>query len=342
MSVIRAFGRKVQAFKEPGAEVRSLVAGRLEEVEALFRENLASPVAIVEEIGLFVSEGEGKRVRPMLHLLCSSLCGYKGAHDVLIATVMEFIHSATLIHDDVIDEALTRRGRESLNHRWGNNVTVLFGDYMFAKAMDMALRARSLNVMERLAEVTLRMTEGEMLQTRLLGRIDLAEEEYLDLVDKKTAALFACCAELAGILAEVDDRRLEALRNYGRKLGLAFQLVDDLLDYTGDAAILGKPAASDLREGKVTLALIDLLSRGTGESAEARELTGKIMSEGRPDMPEISRLNRILQESGSIEKAHIRARGYAEAAARELEIFEDSSAKDALMTLPELLLFRIR
>ena len=339
LNVISAFGRKVRAVKDPAADVRALVADRLEGVEELFRENLASPVGIVQEIGGFVSEGEGKRVRPTLHLLCSSLCKYDGEDDILIATVLEFIHSATLIHDDVIDEARTRRGRDSINERWGNNVTVLFGDYMLAKAMDMALRVGSLAVMERLADVTLRMTEGEMLQTRYVGRIDLTEEEYLDLVERKTAALFACCCELAGILAGVDDERLGALKRYGLQLGLAFQLVDDLLDYTGDAATLGKPAATDLREGKVTLALIGQLEKGSGKT---RELVERIMSAGRQDMPEIAELSSLLRKRGAIAKTHERARMYAEGAARELDIFDDSPSRRALQSLPDLLLFRVR
>lgn len=339
LNVISAFGRKVRAVKDPAADVRSLVADRLEGVEELFSENLASPVGIVREIGSFVSEGEGKRVRPTLHLLCSSLCRYEGKDDILIATVLEFIHSATLIHDDVIDEARTRRGRDSINERWGNNVTVLFGDYMLAKAMEMALRVGSLAVMERLADVTLRMTEGEMLQTRYVGRIDLTEEEYLDLVERKTAALFACCCELAGILAGVDAERAGALRRYGLNLGLAFQLVDDLLDYTGDAATLGKPAATDLREGKVTLALIGQLEQGSGE---ARDLAERIMTEGRPEMPEIARLSALLRKRGAIDKTYDRARMYAEAAAKELKMFEDSPSRRALQSLPDLLLFRVR
>ncbi len=339
LNVISAFGRKVRAVHDPAAEVRALVAGRLEGVEALFSANLASPVGIVREIGDFVSEGEGKRVRPTLHLLCSSLCKYDGEDDVLIATVLEFIHSATLIHDDVIDEARTRRGRESINERWGNSVTVLFGDYMLAKAMEMALRVGSLAVMERLADVTLRMTEGEMLQTRYVGRIDLTEVEYLDLVERKTAALFACCCELAGILAGVGEKRLAALRRYGLQLGLAFQVVDDLLDYTGDAATLGKPAASDLREGKVTLALIGQLEEGSGE---ARDLAERIMAQGRPDMPEISRLSSLLRNSGAIARTYEKARAYAECAARELDIFDDSPSRSALQSLPDLLLFRVR
>ena len=339
LNVISAFGRKVRAVKDPATDVRTLVADRLEGVESLFRENLASPVGIVSEIGGFVSEGEGKRVRPTLHLLCSSLCNYEGKDDILIATVLEFIHSATLIHDDVIDEARTRRGRDSINERWGNNVTVLFGDYMLAKAMEMALRVGSLAVMERLAAVTLRMTEGEMLQTRYVGRIDLTEEEYLDLVERKTAALFACCCELAGILAGVNEKRLAALRRYGLNLGLAFQLVDDLLDYTGDAATLGKPTASDLREGKVTLALIGLLEQ---ESGEARDLAEMIMAEGRPEMPEIAKLGTLLREGGAIAWAYERAKTYAESAAGELVIFDDSPSRRALQSLPDLLLFRVR
>ncbi len=339
LNLSSAFGCNLRAIRDPSAEVRALVEDRLEGVEKLFGESLASPVRIVQEIGGFVVEGEGKRVRPTLHLLCSSLCRYEGKHDVLMAAVLEFIHSATLIHDDVIDEAHTRRGRDSINQRWGNNVTVLFGDYMLAKAMEMALRAGSLAVMERLADVTLRMTEGEMLQTRYVGRIDLTEEEYLDLVERKTAALFACCCELAGILAGVGEERLLALRRYGMQLGLAFQLVDDLLDYTGDAATLGKPAASDLREGKVTLALIRLLREG---SIEARELTEKIMAHGSPDMPEIARLNALLRKRGAIDKTYEQARICAEGAARELEIFEDSRSRRALQSLPDLLLFRVR
>jgi geranylgeranyl pyrophosphate synthase len=185
----------------PQAEIHELIGDKLALVEEQFRDNLASPVAIVEEIGSFVAQSGGKRVRPTAHLLAARLCEYEGPHDVLLATVLEFIHSATLIHDDIIDEAQVRRGRPSVNSNWGNNVTVLFGDYLFAKAMEMALGAGSLEVMRRLADVTLRMTEGEMLQTRYEGRLDLTVPEYLDLIEKKTAALFGACCELGGVLA---------------------------------------------------------------------------------------------------------------------------------------------
>jgi octaprenyl-diphosphate synthase len=321
------------------AEITAFIADDLTRVEALFRENLASPQSIVDEIGVFVAGGGGKRIRPTLHLLCAKMCGYTGPHDILLGTVLEFIHSATLIHDDIIDDASTRRGRSSVNSLWGNSVTVLFGDYLFAKAMRMALQVDSIEVMEKLAEATLRMTEGEMLQTRYVGRLDLSEEEYLGLAERKTAALFACCCELAGMLAGVEEEKCSALRRYGLNLGMAFQLVDDLLDFTGDSKILGKPAASDLREGKVTLALLDLLSSG---SSKAEAMARKVMDDGSGNSPEISQLTVMLQESGAIDRAHQRAQAYAVAANAELRHFSDGPARSALDSLANMLLFRER
>jgi octaprenyl-diphosphate synthase len=332
-------GRVVQGPAIAAAGAAMLVADRLEAVEEAFRENLASPLAIIDEIGQFVAAGGGKRVRPILHLLCARMCGYQGRDDVVLATVLEFIHSATLIHDDIIDEATTRRGRPSANYNWGNNTTVLFGDYLFAKAMSMALTVGSLTVMETLADVTLRMTEGEMLQTRYEGRIDLTEEEYLGLVERKTAALFGACCELGAIIARVDEARRRALRQSGIQLGIAFQLVDDLLDFTGDAKVLGKPAASDLREGKVTLALIDLLATGPGR---AHDLARAIMDARRADLPEIAELGRLLEESGAIERTRQRAHAHAERAIAGLELFEDGPERRALSSVADLLVFRER
>ena len=321
------------------AEVFSLVSDRLNAVEILFRANLQSPVGIVREIGDFVGAGGGKRVRPMLHLLCARLCSYEGPHDILMGTVLEFIHSATLIHDDIIDEATTRRGRSSVNHQWGNTVTVLFGDYLYAKAMEMALDAGSLRIMQTLADVTLRMTEGEMLQTRYAGKIDLTVAEHVDLIERKTAALFGACCEIAGMLAGVGEAKEQALSRYGRNLGMAFQVVDDLLDFTGDPQVLGKPAASDLGEGKVTLPVIDLLSRG---SARGRQLVGRILENGAPANGEIGELRALLQESGALDRARTQAFDYAAAAAAELGLFPDSPARRALATVPDLLVFRDR
>lgn len=321
----------------PGDIVAS-VAPRLAQVERMFRENLTSPVTIVGEIGEFVAQGSGKRVRPTLHLLACDLCGYSGPHDVTLATVLEFIHSATLIHDDVIDDAATRRGRPSVNRRWGNTITVLFGDYLYAKAMELALQAGSLRVMDRLAWITLRMTEGEMLQTRYAGRLDLPMADYLGLIERKTAVLFGGCCELAGLLAEVDEVAEERLRQYGLQMGMAFQIVDDLLDFTGDPEILGKPTASDLREGKVTLPVIDLLE---GNAAGGREIVERIArGDGRPgDGPELIAL---LHGSGAIERAEKRARSHADLALAVLDSFPDGPARRALQGVPELLISRSR
>ncbi len=319
-------------------EIVGLVAPRLIEVESLFHESLASPVAIVDEIGEFVGQSGGKRVRPTLHLLAADLCGYRGPHAVLLATVLEFIHSATLMHDDVIDAAETRRGRPSVNRQWGNTITVLFGDYLYAKAMKLALRAENLRVMDRLAWITLRMTEGEMMQTRLLGRLDVSIDQYMDLIERKTAVLFGGCCQLAGILAGVDAPAEEALREYGTEIGLAFQIVDDILDFTGDPLILGKPTVSDLAEGKATLPIVDLLGRdlprahaivervcaGNGTDADRRELIGR------------------LHESGSLERAQARARHHAERAVNRLDAFPDSPARRALTGVPDLLIARNR
>jgi len=333
-------GRAADLAAQPVAtrdEILGLIAAPLDAVEISFRAQLASPVAIIDEIGGFVADGGGKRVRPTLHLLAARLCDYAGPHDVLLATVLEFIHCATLIHDDIIDGAAMRRGRASVNRRWDNNVTVLFGDYLFAKAMELALRAGSLEIMERLADVTLRMTEGEMIQTRFVGRLDVSVDEYLDLVDKKTAALFACCCELGGVLGAVGPGRLAALAAYGSNLGLAFQLVDDLLDFTGNAERLGKPAASDLREGKATLAVLDLIATG---DVEARRLAEAVIRGGASGAPEIPRLTDLIRDSGALARTQHRAAALAERAAGALAVFDDSPARRAMLALTDLLVNR--
>ncbi len=319
-------------------DIVGLVAPRLLEVERLFHENLASPVAIVDEIGEFVGQGGGKRVRPTLHLLCAELCGYRGTHDVLLATVLEFIHSATLIHDDVIDAAAVRRGRPSVNRGWGNTITVLFGDYLYAKAMELALRAGSLRVMDRLAWITLRMTEGEMIQTRFVGRLDLSIDEYMDLIERKTAVLFGGCCELAGILSGVDETTERALRQYGLHIGTAFQIVDDMLDFTGDTAVLGKPTVCDLREGKATLPVLDLLKTG---STRGRALVSAIAA-GHGEGDASAELIALLHECGALSRAEARARLHAELAVRQLDAFPDGPARRALIGVPDLLIARNR
>ncbi len=206
----------------------------------------------------------------------------------------------------------------------------------------MALQAGSLGIMQRLAEVTLRMTEGEMLQTRYVGRLDLTEDEYLGLVQRKTAELFACCCDLAGMLAGVDAGRAAALRRFGNHLGMAFQLVDDLLDFTGDSRTLGKPAASDLREGKATLAVILLLGSGSAQAAQGRDLARRIILDRAAGAPEIERLTALLHDSGAIDGARRAAEFHASRAVAELERFDDGPVRRALAGLADLVLVRNR
>jgi octaprenyl-diphosphate synthase len=225
-----------------------------------------------------------------------------------------------------------------VNRAWGNTITVLFGDYLYAKAMEMALRAGSLRVMDRLAWITLRMTEGEMIQTRFVGRLDLSIDEYMDLIERKTAVLFGGCCELAGILAGVDGASERALRQYGLHIGLAFQIVDDMLDFTGDPAILGKPTASDLREGKATLPVLDLLHGGP---VRGRTLAAAIAA-GEASDDDGTELIALLHECGALDRAEARARFHAELAIRELQAFPVGPARRALTGVPDLLISRNR
>lgn len=341
MNVPGAAARVERLIRERGtsiAPIHALVGPRMAEVERQYRHHLESPVAIVGELGGFLAIGEGKRLRPMLHLLTASMVGYRGPHDTLLGVVLEYIHSATLVHDDVIDEAQTRRGRPSVNAIWGNNLTVLFGDYLFAKAMELALRADDLEIMRQLADVTLRMTEGEMLQTRFVGRLDVGVPEYLDMVERKTAALFACCCRTAGTLAAVEPDRGQALSDYGRNLGMAFQLIDDLLDFTGDEQRLGKPSGSDLREGKATLAVLDALEQG---DSEVRRLAEQVV-QGVAGEAVFGALRERLDRSGAFARVRARAHRYAQEAAAALDGFDGSPAAAALRALPELLVVRDR
>ena len=221
------------------------------------------------EIGRYVQEGGGKRVRPALLLLASRLSGYRGERAVTLASTVEFIHTASLLHDDIIDEATTRRGRRSVNSRWGNDITVLLGDFLYTKAMAMALSQDNLRILRLLSDVTLRLIEGEILEIERNGNMRVTVEDHVDTIRRKTADLFAACTRIGAILGAVGDPREAALASYGLNLGLCFQMVDDLLDFTAEEKTLGKPVANDLREGKVTLPMIFLLRRGGDAAADA-------------------------------------------------------------------------
>src|SRR3982750_3557170 len=238
----------------------------LEAVEQEFVRHIQSRVALIPEMGRYIQNSGGKRVRPAVLLMAARLGGYTGDRAVLYASVVEFIHTATLVHDDIIDGADLRRGRLAVHSRWGNDITVLLGDYLYIKSMAMALTQDSLEIIRLLCDVTLRMIEGELYQLTKTGDVDISEDQHLYIIRRKTAYLFGGCAQIGGLLGGVSPERERALQECGFNLGIAFQLVDDLLDYTADERALGKPVGGDLREGKVTLPIIYLLQRGGPEA----------------------------------------------------------------------------
>jgi octaprenyl-diphosphate synthase len=315
------------------------VRADLEAVEREFERQVQSKVAVIPEIGKYIQKSGGKRVRPAVLLMSARLCGYTGPRAVLNAAVVEFIHTATLVHDDIIDDAELRRGQKSVHSRWGNDVTVLAGDFLYIKSMAMALTQDTLDVVRLLCDVTLRMIEGEIYQLTKNGVVDLTEDEHFEIIRRKTAYLFAGCAEIGGMLGQAGEARELELREYGFNLGVMFQLVDDLLDFTGESETIGKPIGGDLREGKITLPIIHLLKHG---GAEAQTLV-RGMVQDRDVTPENwSRVKELLTEHRSIEYAYARAVEFGEAAKRHLKVFPDSHERDALMALADYVLYRDR
>jgi octaprenyl-diphosphate synthase len=315
----------------------ALVADKLRRVEEECRRNFRSEVGTIDELGQYLAEAGGKRVRPILLLLSSQMCGYRGDRDVLFASVFEFIHTATLVHDDVIDEAEVRRGRGTMNARFGNGLTVLLGDYLYIKSMNMALEADDIRIIRILAEITLKMIEGEIIADRRRADIRLTEEEHLDIVRRKTAFLFAGCGRVAGVLAGVDEDKVAALADYGMNLGMAFQIVDDLLDFTSDTRVLGKPAANDLKEGKLTLPLIYLMQ--AAEPAE-REMVQTVLDEGEFLTIKREEIVELLRRRKTLDRTREVALGYARRAREALAPFDPCPAREALLRLPDFVVSR--
>ena len=245
-----------------------LIAPKLELVEEELRRHFRSQITTIADVGEHILAGGGKRLRPALLLLVAQMLRYDGYRDVTYGAVVEFIHTATLVHDDIIDEADVRRGRTSINYRWGNNLTVLVGDYIFMHSMHIALGEGDLDVLRLLSNVTIRMIEGEILGLEYGGRTDLTSDDYFDVVGRKTAALFGACCRIPAYLVNMPEGQAQSLFNYGFNLGVCFQLIDDLLDFTSSTEVLGKPVLSDLKEGKVTLPLILALPRATQRERE--------------------------------------------------------------------------
>ncbi|HET6647487.1 MAG TPA: polyprenyl synthetase family protein [Pyrinomonadaceae bacterium] len=318
----------------------SLIAAELGQVEIEFERQVQSNVQVIAFLGDYLRASGGKRVRPALTILSNYAVGGDGSryNSIRMATVMEFLHTATLVHDDIIDEADTRRDRPTVNALYGNDTAVLMGDWLYMSAFETSLAERSLPILDILTAVTRKMTEGELLQLNLLGRTDVPESQYLDVLQRKTAYLFSACCEVGALLGGADDKQRQALADYGLNLGTAFQLVDDLLDFTASEDALGKATGVDLIAGKVTLPLIYMLERDGSD----RDLVETVIRDGNYEKVSRGDLLAAVDRVGGLEQARARADGYAEAARAALEDLPDSEYCDALRSIPTYVLNRER
>jgi len=305
----------------------------------------------VSQISSYLREGGGKRMRPALLLLAAGASGYRGSSAIRLGAVVELIHNATLIHDDVIDGANTRRGRPSANARWGNHMSVLAGDRLYMQSFEMALRERNFAILDILIDLTQNMVEGELLQLTRLGRIDLNEAQATELAYRKTACLFSGCSRLGAVLGRQPKNIEEALAEYGRNAGLAFQLVDDLLDFTASPEQLGKPVLSDLKEGKVTLPLIFALEAEAasasigddghdGTGADGRSLVAKVLEERGFQCVRPEQITKLVRETGALDRAGKLAQEYVSRAKTALNELPESEYRRALMAVPDFILER--
>jgi octaprenyl-diphosphate synthase len=319
-------------------EIFELVREDLLLVEQELNRQSATAFEPVSEITSYLLGGGGKRMRPALLLLANRYAGRRREGTIRLAAVVELLHSATLIHDDVIDSADTRRGRPSANSRWGNHRSVLAGDWLYMQSFQMALEERNFRILDVLIDLTKKMVEGELIQLAKIGRIDVTEDDALKLATHKTACLFSGCARLGAVLGGLEGEEEEALADYGMYAGLAFQLVDDLLDFTASAKQLGKPVLSDLKEGKVTLPLIYAMQNG---HREARELVARVLEEKEFVSVKPERLVALVHESGALQKTRILAHEYAAKAKACISSGQrDSEYARALLTLPDFILER--
>jgi octaprenyl-diphosphate synthase len=325
-------GRKAIALLT-AREIFDLVRDDLVLVEEELTRQTATAFLPVSEITSYLLGGGGKRLRPALLLLSAR---HRGPSAIKLAAVVELLHSATLIHDDVIDSADTRRGRPSANSRWGNHRSVLAGDWLYMQSFQMALEERNFRILDVLIDLTQKMVEGELLQLAKIGHMDITEEDALQLATYKTACLFSGCARLGAVLGGLEGAEELALAEYGRYAGLAFQLVDDLLDFTASAKQLGKPVLSDLKEGKVTLPLIYAMENG---HRHERELVARVLQEKEFDSVRPETLVALVRESGALDRVRSLAHDYAHRAKASLN-GSDSEYARALMTLPDFILER--
>jgi octaprenyl-diphosphate synthase len=332
-----AFGKIGQTLT--ALEIFDLVRADLDRVEREIGLESVASVEAINYINQYLQSGGGKRLRPILVLLAGRLLDEANPSLIRMAAVVEMIHTATLVHDDVIDLAKTRRGRPTINVVWGNHTSVLAGDWLYMQAFQVALRERNFQILDLLINLTQMMVEGELLQLERIGKIGVTEADYMELIDRKTASLFSACARLGALCSGADESVEQKLGDYAWNLGIAFQLVDDILDFTSREKILGKPVGNDLREGKVTLPLIYALEAADGEE---RKLVETVLTDGNYDQVPFGKILQILNRHQGVERAQERAQAFTEKARSIISEFPDSPYQRALTAITDLVTTRDR
>lgn len=319
-------------------KIFSLIKNEIALVETEFERQASSNIQVINYLGDYLRASGGKRIRPSLLILSNYVVGGNASNEnvIRLATVMEMLHTATLVHDDIIDNADTRRNRTSVNARFGNQTAVLMGDWLYMSAFETSLQERSLEILDILTTLTRKMTEGELIQLTTLGKVNLSETEYYDILKRKTAYLFSACCEIGAILGGATKEQQEALRDYGMNLGMAFQLADDSLDFTAEEEVLGKASGADLLEGKVTMPLLLLLQK----EPSVKDDLEQIMHDG--DYRNVARESLLakLEKYSLIEETQKRAYGFAEKARKSLEVLSDSKYRGALEEIPTYMIER--
>jgi octaprenyl-diphosphate synthase len=317
----------------------NIIGEDLINVELQFRKDLESDVPLIRKVGEYVLSSGGKRVRPALLLLAARLCGYQGNQAVPLASVVEFIHTATLLHDDVVDSATLRRGLASANTLWGNEASVLVGDFLFSKSFSLMVAVGSLDILRVFSGATTVIAEGEVMQLLCTGEIDLTEERYIGVVRSKTAILMSAACEAGAILGAASAERTKALADFGMSLGIAFQLMDDTLDYIATEEDFGKSIGHDLEEGKITLPLIHTLRQCSPDERAAIEA---VIEKDEMTLDEFRHVSGLVQQYGGIEYTVNSARRYIQECRAHLELFDLSPVRAALFDLADYVVTRNR
>lgn len=344
MTYERAAGRSAKEYLhkqlEKNLTIRNLykdIQEDLQKVEEHLRFFVQSPNKLISEIGSYLFQKSGKRIRPALLLLCSKMLGYQGQEHIPMSILVETIHTASLIHDDIIDNSQMRRGRESVHARWGPNITVLLGDYLYIKSIGLSLKSKHRQIIHILTDTSAKMIEGELYEYYVSGNINLSEKDYLNIINKKTASLFSASSRIGAILGGASKKDEKWLLDFGENLGMSFQIIDDLLDFTGDEKMLGKPILSDLNEGRITLPLIYTLNH---DGEENRKLMSELLKERNPSKKSREKILEIINSNGALDYTYKKAEEFSRRSQEIISQFPPSIHRDTLNFFSDYILTR--